>query len=167
MKRIFEITNTKAIKLDNVRVPFQVKLLQWQINQLLYAYNNKYAFESVINQLKEEITTLINDSNIKEDKDHQELINKTREIYVNLNSYTPDNTGIDIAVDNTLKYILYQFNKYKLTLTLQQEIKFLDELKMTREIITQHNLPITERIKNSYQLIEQLKRSITAKLNTI
>ena len=164
MKRIFEITNAKAIKLENVRVPFQVKLLQWQINQLLYAYNNKYAFEPIISQLKDDITKLVNDSNQKNDKDAQELITKVREIYVNLNSYIVDNTGIDIAVDNTLKYIMYNFTKDKLTLTLQQEINLLDELKMAKEIITQHNLPITERIKNSYQLIEQLKRSISSKL---
>lgn len=164
MKRIIEITNTKAIKLENVRVPFQVKLLQWQINQLLYAYNNKYAFEPIISQLKDEITKLVNDSNQKNDKDAQELINKVREIYVNLNSHIVDNTGIDIAIDNTLKYIMYNFTKDKLTMTLEQEIRMLNELKMTKEIITQHNLPITERIKNSYQLIEQLKRSITSKL---
>lgn len=164
MKRIFEITNTKAIKLENVKVSFRIKLLQWQINQLLYEYNNKYALAPVINQLKEEITKLVNDSNLNNDKDAQELITKTRELYKTLNSYTQDNTGIDIAVDNTLKYIMYNFTKDKLTLTLQQEINFLNELKMTRDIITQHNLPITERIKNSYQLIEQLKRSIISKL---
>lgn len=164
MKRIFEITATKAIKLDNVRVPFQVKLLQWQINQLLYAYNNKYAFGPIISQLKDEITKLVNDSNQKNDKDAQELITKARELYISLNSYTQDNTGIEIAIDNTLKYALYQFNRDKLTLTLQQEIRMLNELKMTREIITANNIPVTERIKNSYQLIEQLKRSIISKL---
>ena len=164
MKRIFEITNTKAIKLENVRVPFQVKLLQWQINQLLYAYNNKYAFEPIISQLKDDITKLVNDSNQKNDKDAQELITKVRELYIALNSHIVDNTGIDIAVDNALKYLLYQFNRDKLTMTLEQEINLLDELKMTRDIITANNLPITERIKNSYQLIEQLKRSIISKL---
>lgn len=164
MKRIFEITNTKAIKLDNVRVPFQVKLLQWQINQLLYAYNNKYAFEPIISQLKDEITKLVNDSNQKNDKDAQELITKVRELYISLNSYIVDNTGIDIAVDNTIKYLLYQFQRDKLIMTLQQEINLLNELKMTREIITTNNIPVTERIKNSYQLIEQLKHSITSKL---
>ena len=164
MKRIFEITNTKAIKLENVRVPFQVKLLQWQINQLLYAYNNKYGFNIIINQLKEELIKAINDSNLKDDKDAQELITKARELYISLNSYTQDNTGIDIAVDNTLKFLLYQFNRDKLIMTLQQEINLLNELKMTREIITTNNIPVTERIKNSYQLIEQLKHSITSKL---
>lgn len=164
MKRIFEITNTKAIKLDNVKVSFRIKLLQYQINQLLYEYNNKYAFAPTINQLKEEITKVVNESNIKEDKDHPEIITKVRELYKSLNSYTQDNTGIDIAVDNTLKFILYQFNRDKLTLDIHQKLDMLNELKMTRDIITQHNLPITERIKNSYKLIEQLKRSIISKL---
>lgn len=164
MKRIYEVTNIKAIKLENVKVSFQIKLLQWQINQLLYAYNNKYAFEPIITQLKDDITKLVNDSNQKNDKEAQELINKIRELYISLNSYTPDNTGIDIAVDNTLKYLLYQFNRDKLIMTLEKEINLLNELKMTKEIITVNNLPITERIKNSYQLIEQLKRSIISKL---
>ena len=164
MKRIFEITNTKSIKLDNVKVPFQVKLLQYTINNILYKYNNKYGFNIIINQLKEELIKAINDSNLKDDKDAQELINKVRELYISLNSYTQDNTGIDIAVDNTLKFLLYQFNRDKLIMTLQQEINLLNELKMTREIITTNNIPVTERIKNSYQLIEQLKHSITSKL---
>lgn len=164
MKRIFEITNTKSIKLDNVKVPFQVKLLQYTINNILYKYNNKYGFNIIINQLKEELIKAINDSNLKDDKDAQELITKARELYISLNSYTQDNTGIDVAVDNTLKFLLYQFNRDKLIMTLQQEINLLNELKMTREIITINNIPVTERIKNSYQLIEQLKHSITSKL---
>lgn len=164
MKRIFEITNTKSIKLDNVKVPFQVKLLQYTINNILYKYNNKYGFNIIINQLKEELIKAINDSNLKDDKDAQELITKARELYISLNSYTQDNTGIEIAIDNTLKFLLYQFQRDKLIMTLQQEINLLNELKMTREIITTNNIPITERIKNSYQLIEQLKNSIITKL---
>lgn len=164
MKKIFEITNARAIKLENVKVPFQVKLLQYEINQLLYKYNNRYAFAPIISQLQEEITKLVNNSNLKNDKDCQELITKTREIYKSLTSYKPDNKDIDIAVDNTLKYILYQFNRDKLTLDVHQKIEILNELKMIKELITQHNLPITERIKNSYQLIEQLKRSIITTL---
>lgn len=164
MKRIFEITNTKAIKLENVKVSFQIKLLQWQINQLLYKYNNKYAFAPIINQLKEEITKVVNDSNLKNDKDGQELIAKTREIYKSLNSYTQDNTGIDIAVDNTLKFILYQFNRDKLTLDIHQKLDMLNELKMIKDVIISNNLPITERIKNSFKLIEQLKQAITTSL---
>lgn len=164
MKRIFEITNTKAIKLDNVKTSFRIKLLQWQINQLLYNYNNKYAFEPIISQLQKELTKLVNDSNIKTDKDHQELIAKTREIYKSLNLYKPDNKDINIAVDNALKYLLYQFNREKLTLDIHQKLDMLNELKMIKDVITQHNLPITERIKNSYKLIEQLKQAITTQL---
>ena len=164
MKRILEITNTKSIKLENVKVSFQIKLLQWQINQLLYKYNNKYTFAPIINQLKDEITKLVNDSNLKNDKDSQELITKTRELYTSLNSYTQDNTGIDIAVDNTLKFILYQFNRDKLTLDIHQKLDMLNELKMIKDVIISNNLPITERIKNSFKLIEQLKQAITTSL---
>ena len=164
MKRIYEVTNIKAIKLENVKVSFQVKLLQYNINNILYKYNNKYCFPQYITKLKEELIKAINDSNLKDDKDTTELLDKAREIYKSLTNYQPDNIGIDIAVDNTLKFFLYQFNRDKLTMTLEQEINLLNELKMTREIITTNNIPVTERIKNSYQLIEQLKHSITSKL---
>ena len=164
MKRIFEITNTKSIRLDNVKVPFQVKLLQYNINNILFKYNNKYAFQPVIETLKAELVKAINDSNLKDNNEAQELITKVREIYKTLNSYIVDNTGIDIAVDNSLKYLLYAFNKNKLTLTIQQELILLNELKMLKEIITLNNITITERIKNAYKLIGQLKESIIAKL---
>lgn len=164
MKRIYEIINTKSIRLDNVKVPFQIKLLQYNINNILFKYNNKYAFQPVIDTLKAELVKAINDSNLKDNNEAQELITKAREIYITLNSYIVDNTGIDIAVDNSLKYLLYEFNKNKLTLTIQQELILLNELKMLKEIITVNNITITERIKNAYKLIEQLKESIIAKL---
>lgn len=164
MKRVIEITNKKSIVLDNVRVKFQVKLLQYNINNLLFKFNNKYAFQPVIEALKAELTKAINQSNLKADNEAQELITKAREVYIALNDYKYDSNGLDIAVDNTLKYLLYEFNKNKLTLTIQQELILLNELKMLKEIITTHNLPITERIKNAYKLIEQLKRSISSKL---
>ena len=164
MKRITDITNTKSIRLDNVKVPFQVKLLQYNINNILFKYNNKYAFQPVIDTLKAELVKAINDSNLKGNNEAQELITKSREIYITLNSYIVDNTGIDIAVDNSLKYLLYEFNKNKLTLTIQQELILLNELKMLKDIITVNNITITERIKNAYKLIGQLKESIIAKL---
>lgn len=164
MKRIYEIINTKSIRLDNVKVPFQVKLLQYNINNIIYKYNNKYAFQPVIETLKAELVKAINDSNLKDNNEAQELINKVREIYITLNSYIVDNTGIDIAVDNSLKYLLYEFNKNKLTLTIQQELILLNELKMLKDIISTNNITITERIKNAYKLIEQLKHSISSKL---
>lgn len=164
MKRIYEIINTKSIRLDNVKVPFQIKLLQYNINNLLFKYNNKYTFQPVIETLKAELVKAINDSNLKDNNEAQELITKAREIYITLNSHIVDNTGIDIAVDNSLKYLLYEFNKNKLTLTIQQELILLNELKMLKEIITVNNITITERIKNAYKLIEQLKHSISSKL---
>lgn len=164
MKRIFDITNTKSIRLDNVKVPFQIKLLQYNINNILFKYNNKYAFQPVIETLKAELVKAINNSNLKDNNEAQELITKARQIYISLNSYTPDNTGIEIAVDNSLKYLLYEFNKNKLTLTIQQELILLNELKMLKDIISTSNITITERIKNAFKLIEQLKHSITSKL---
>ena len=165
MKRITDITNTKGIKLDNVKVPFQVKLLQYNINNILYKYNNKYCFPQYITKLKEEIINVIKESNLKDDKDAQELITKTRELYIALNDIPMANINeITIAVDNTLKYLLYSFNKDKTTITLEEEIKLLKELKLIKEVIEQNNIQPSERIKNTYKLMEQLKQSILNKL---
>lgn len=164
MKRIFEITATKAIKLENVKVPFQVKLLQYTINNILYKYNNKFAFPQYINLLKSELTSIIKQSNLSEDKDATELLEKAREIYKSLTNYQPDNTGIDDAIDSSLKYIMYNFTKDKLTMTLEKEMELLNELKLISIIIDTNNIQVTERIKNGRKLIEQLKTSIIAKL---
>lgn len=165
MKRITDITNTKGIKLANVKVPFQVKLLQYNINNILYTYNNKYCFPQYITKLKEELINVIKESNLKDDKDAQELITKTRELYIALNDIPMANIPeITIAVDNTLKYLLYSFNKDKTTITLEEEIKLLKELKLIKEVIEQNNIQPSERIKNTYKLMEQLKQSILNKL---
>lgn len=165
MKRITDITNTKGIKLANVKVPFQVKLLQYNINNILYYYNNKYCFPQYITKLKEELINVIKESNLKDDKDAQELITKTRELYIALNDIPMANINeITIAVDNTLKYLLYSFNKDKTTITLEEEIKLLKELKLIKEVIEQYNIQPSERIKNTYKLMEQLKQSILNKL---
>lgn len=164
MERILDITKTKTIQLDNVKVSFKVKLLQYNINNLLYEYNNKYAFPPFISKLKKELTSLILDSNLKDNNEAQELIKKTRIIYKQLDKYNPNITDIDNALDNTLRFLLYQFNNKKGTITLQEEIKLIQELKIIQEIIKDYNLHNTDRINNSIKLYNQLKSHITETL---
>lgn len=165
MKRIQEITNTPQIKLKNVKINFEVKLLQYQVNQLLYKYNNKYAFQQYITQLKEELVQLIK-SNEQTTKNKQsfELLTTLRKLYTTLNKHIAEKPTPD-AIDNTLKYLLFNYTKNKSTITIVEELYLYNELKLLKSIIEENNIPITQRITNTYKLISQLKLSITNKLN--
>ena len=164
MKRIQEITNTPQIKLKNVRINFDVKLLQYQVNQLLYKYNNKYAISEYITQLKQDLVQLMKD-NEKTTKNKQsfELLTAVRNLYTTLNKYIAENPTPDV-IDNTLKFLLFNYTKQKATININQELELLNELKLIRNIIENNKIPITSRVKNSYTLIQQLTESITKKL---
>lgn len=164
MKRIQEVTNTPQIKLKNVRINFDVKLLQYQVNQLLFKYNNKYAISEYIIQLKQDLIQLMKD-NDKTTKNKQafELLTAVRNLYTTLNKYIAENPTPDV-IDNTLKFLLFNYTKQKATININQELEFLNELKLIRNIIENNKIPITSRIKNSYTLIQQLTESITKKL---
>ena len=162
MNRIIDITNVKNITLENLKVSFQTKLLQYTINNILYRYNNKYALPIYISNLKKNIVEVIDKSNIKNDTETKELIDKTRNIYKALNNYhnCPTIDDISNAVDNTLKYILFNYSKNKHTYTLCQLIELLQELKYIKSTIEEYNIYITDRINNAYKLIEQIKTQI-------
>lgn len=164
MKRIQEITNTPQIKLKNVRINFDVKLLQYQVNQLLYRYNNKYAISEYISQLKYDLIQLMKE-NDKTTKNKQafELLTAVRNLYTTLNKHIAENPTPE-AIDNTLKFLLFNYMKTKATININQELEFLNELKLIRNIIENNKIPITSRVKNSYTLIQQLTESITKKL---
>ena len=166
MKRIIDITNIKSITLDNVKVKFTVKLLQYNLNNALYKYNQKFAFPQFVDELKSEITNIVKSANLSEDKEATEVLTKARELYTTLNNITFNYTieELNESIDTAFKYILYNFIKNKATLDIQQEIKLLEELKMYKDIIAKNNIPATDRINNCYKLIEQLKNSIIAKL---
>ena len=165
MKRIQEITNTPQIKLKNVRINFDVKLLQYQVNQLLFKYNNKYAISEYISQLKQDLIQVMKD-NEKTTKNKQafELLTAVRNLYTTLNKYHAEPATPE-AIDNTLKYLLFNYTKNKPTITIVEELYLYNELKLLKSIIEENNIPITQRITNTYKLISQLKLSITNKLN--
>lgn len=164
MKRIQEITQLPQIKLKNVRINFDVKLLQYQVNQLLYRYNNKYAISEYITQLKQDLIQLMKD-NEKTTKNKQafELLTAVRNLYTTLNKYHAEPATPE-SIDNTLKFLLFNYTKQKATININQELEFLNELKLIRNIIENNKIPITSRVKNSYTLIHQLTESITKKL---
>ena len=43
INKIEKITGISNIKLENVKVRFEVKLLQYNINNILYKFNQKFA----------------------------------------------------------------------------------------------------------------------------
>lgn len=165
MKRIQEITEMPQIKLKNVKINFEVKLLQYRVNQLLYKYNNKYAFSAYLTQLKEELVQLIK-SNEQTTKNKQafELLTVLRKIYTALNKHITETPTPD-AIDSTLKYLLFNYTKIKNSITIHQELDLINELKLLKSIIEENNIPITPRIKNTDTLINQLRESIIKKLN--
>lgn len=160
MKRIIDITNTKSITLDNVRVKFKVKLLQFYINELLYKYNNKYAFKEHVERFKDDFTATIKTADLGNDKEATELLNKARELYAKILNYQEDNVDCAEAVDSSLKYILFNYVKNKTTMTLKKEIDMLNELKAIISTVQRLNIPPTDRINNANKLVEQLKTSI-------
>ena len=166
MQRIIDITNIKSITLENVKVKFQIKLLQYNLNNALYKYNQKFAFPQFVDELKAEITNIIKASNLQDDKDAEETLTKARELYIILNNCTFNYSAEELnnAVDTALKYILYNFNRNKQSMTIHNEIEMLQELKTIKDVIVINSMPTTDRIKNSYKLIEQLKNGIIAKL---
>ena len=164
MKRIEEVIKIKVIQLENVKVKFTVKLLQYQLNSIIYKYKQKYAFNEYITQFIDELTNNVKESQpFKEkDKELEELLSKTRDIIIQLREYKEPQTATELecGIDSTLRYMLFQYSKNKQEMGLYEEIELLEELKLIKQIITRTNITTTPRINNSYKLIEQLQNNI-------
>lgn len=166
VERIKDIQNFNAIHLDNVKVSFKVKLLQYQLNEAIFKYSNKFALPIYINALKTTIADLVIKSNHNSDKEYTELINKARELYKTLNKFSPNYTYEEIAkaLDDTLKYILYQYIKAKHNITLNDELELIKEVKLLLNYIKEEKFYTTNRITNTRKLYNQLKASIINKV---
>lgn len=181
MQKILELTNIKTIKLDNVKVNFQIKLLQWKINQLLYKYNYCYAFPYYVENFKIELCDLIRNSNLSEDKEAKELITKAKELYNIINQIKFEYTHEVFAdgVDKALSYIMYKYIKSKneqgySTYTPTQIINLTLEIKYFKDIVTTSDFKQAyfnktlftkqqmDRVTNAFKLYEQLKQSVIA-----
>ena len=167
MKKIEDL-KIKNITLENVKVKFQVKLLQYHLNNWIYKYKQKYAFQEFVDELINKLSNEVIKSNLKKDEEAGELIDKARTIIKSLMIYSK-NTIITPkeateGVDNMLRYILFTYSKNKGKLEINEEIEMLKEIGLIKNIISKYNLPITDRINNSYKLEKQIKDSIIAKL---
>lgn len=163
---MIERINIEPIKLDNVQVKFQVKLLQSNINTILYKYRNKYRLKPYLSNLVEEITQTVIKANITQDKDSEELITKAREIIKNVKQINTNNTKEDtqLAIDNTSKFILYNFTQNKENITVEQAVEIIKEINIINSIITEYHIDLTPRFKNLFKLKEQLIQFINEKL---
>lgn len=168
MKRIEDIIQIKRISLDDIQVKFQVKLLQYQLNNIIYQYKNKYALKEYIKEFIDKLVQAIKDSNLIGDEQAKELLKKTKEIILKLrlmsNADTITKEDISQAVDSTIKYILYQYTNNKEKMTTHQQLDMLNEIKLIKDIIRKNNLNDTPRITNAYRLQEQLKVNIIEQL---
>lgn len=164
MKRIEEVIKIKVLQLDNVKVEFKIKLLQWQLNNCIYKYKNKFAYPEFINRFIEELAEIIKHSTAKNDNQAEELSNRLRDVVKNCRDYqrTVSITPQDLTetIDKTLRYILYQYSNNKANLTLNEQIELLQELKLLKQIIETNHITQTDRIKNAFKLIEQLRENI-------
>ena len=87
MKKIGEVLDLKAIQLKNTKVRFVVKLLQHRLNTIIYRYNQKFSFKEYIVALEKELTSVVLDSGLSEDKEAVELLGKVREIIKRLRGH--------------------------------------------------------------------------------
>lgn len=162
MNKIGEILDLKNIQLENVKVSFQVKLLQYEINCILYKYRNKYSFQCYINSFIEELTKTVLKSGLLNILEAEELITKVRDIIKRLKAIKC--TCTDGAMDSTLKYILYTYSNTKTRMSIKEKIDMLHELKELKKEIEENDIFITNRIKNTFKLMEQLKENIVSNL---
>ena len=166
MKKIEDIIKIKLIQLDNVKVKFTVKLLQYDLNAIIFKYKQKYAFQEHTTKLIKELTDTVTNSQPYKDKDKEveEILTKTRDIIILLREYNKNTVinpqDLSQTIDSSLRYILFQYSKNKQDIDLYKQLEILDELKLIKHIITSNNIQETERIKNSYKLIEQIKENI-------
>ena len=166
MKRVQEITGKKRIELDNVKVSFPIKLLQWQINNLLYQYNNKYAFPHTITNLTKELVDIVKKSKINEEKQSDEILTKARNLYTSLHTYTntKDKEEENKAVDDSIRFILFNYSKKKNVMSVTQQVELLTEIKEMLSYISSNGIPTTERINNLSKLSQQLRERIVSQI---
>lgn len=171
MKRIEEVIGTKAIQLENVKVDFKIKLIQYQLNNAIYKYKNKFAIPIVVSKFINDITAIIKNSDIADNKQAEELINKARNIVAlcitHNKQYKPTGEELSNAVDSTLKFILYQYSKDKDTIkhSPTKQLEILDELKLIFAIIKYEDIPVTDRISNAKKLSRQLAELLVNDIN--
>ena len=164
MKKIGEVLNLKAIQLKNTKVRFVVKLLQHRLNTIIYRYNQKFSFKEYVVDFEEDLTSVVLDSGLSEDKEAVELLGKVREIIKRLRGclreYAPSLIDLNEAIDKSIRFVLFQYSKNKVDMPLRQMIDVLDEVKLLSRIVEENNLLVTDRVKNLRVLESQLKERI-------
>lgn len=162
MIRIGNLNNIRVIYLDNERVNFQVKLLQWRINKLISKYSNKYAVPLNINKFKDELFECITSSQLLNDIDAVELIQKARVLYKTLTKATKAYTIEDykILIDGYINYILFNYNAYKDKLNITQKDDLRKELLSIIYLVRELKLKKSKRVSEATKLIKELKLEI-------
>lgn len=164
MKRIEELIGCKAIQLKNTKVKFIVKLLQCNLNAIIYRYNQKFSFKEYVVAFEKDLASAVLDSGLSEDKEAVELLGKVREIIRrlrgDLREYAPSLIDLNEAIDKSIRFVLFQYSKNKVDMTLHQMIDMLDEVKLLSRIVEDNNLSVTDRVKNLRMLEGQMKERI-------
>lgn len=164
MKKIEDVINCRVIQLKNVKVNFKVKLLQHNLNAIIYRYNQKFSFKEYVVALEKDLTSVVLDSGLNGDKEAVELLGAVRDIIKRLRGHLKTNAPslIDLneAIDKSIRFTLFQYSKNKADMTLHQMIDMLDEVKVVNRVVDDNGLSITDRVRNLRVLERQLKDRI-------
>lgn len=168
INKIEKITGISNIKLENVKVRFEVKLLQYNINNILYRFNQKFAFKEFVIKLEEELTNTVLNSKLKDVDEAKELLDKLRKVIKILREYiqkySPNIPELNDAIDKSIRFILFKYGNNKTNMTLHERMNMLLEVKVICSIVQTYNLTLTSRIKNIQKLETQLKENILSEL---
>ena len=168
MKKIVEVINCKTIQLENVKVKFTVKLLQYHLNEIIYKYNQKFAFKEYCLAFNKELVDLVLNSGVHEDGDAKELVCKVRGVInyvrVYVRDYAPSLHELNDAIDKSIRFILFQYSNNKVGMRMCDVFGMLQEVRLVDGIVRGNNLLVTDRVKNLRMLEKQLKERICDEL---
>lgn len=170
MKRIEDILQTTCIKCENKTTSDKLKQLHYQINDVLFKYKKRYAFKYYVDNLYKELLPLF-----KELKDldvpqtsipkKEEILSIGRYIFKILKNYTEDNSNIESAIENSLKYEMSNFVKTKANLYKLPIQNYIDLLTANKTLfdclipyktIIDNNPNLKSKFENHIKLQKQL-----------
>ena len=148
------------LKLTNKNSLKEIDETLYQVNDILFFFNNKYINKKAKDYIKENVTLLgkkLNNIPTNGDKSQRkaELLDKMRNVYSKLSTYIPDDNEQQIA--NMCKFQLAMFIKNKETMTEEDRFKLLkDNVLFTRIYGYNEKIDSIQReILKLYQLREE------------
>lgn len=148
------------IKLENKYSIKEIDEIVYEINDILYYFNNKYINSKAKDYIKEKVTVLgkkLNNTPTNGDRTQRkaELLDKMRNVYSALSKYIPDDNQQQIV--NMCKYQLAIYIKNKETMTEEDIFKLMkDNVLFTKIYGYSEKIDSIQReLLKRYQLSEE------------